>query len=53
MKPSIRHKLEQLADRLTELDRLLGDENATRDIDNYRKLSREHAEIGAVVALYH
>ncbi len=52
MKPSIRHKLEQLADRLIELDRLLGAENATRDIDQYRKLSREHAEIGEVVALY-
>jgi peptide chain release factor 1 len=52
MKPSILHKLEQLAGRLTELDHLLGAEDATRDIDHYRKLSREHAEIGEVVALY-
>ncbi len=52
MKQSIREKLEQLTGRLTELDHLLGEENATRDMDNYRKLSREHAEIGEVVALY-
>ena len=52
MKPSIRHKLEQLAGRLTELDHLLGAENATHDMDSYRKLSREHAEIGEVVGLY-
>ncbi|MFA7267807.1 MAG: peptide chain release factor 1 [Sterolibacterium sp.] len=52
MKPSIRDKLEQLTGRLTELDRLLGDQAATRDMDNYRKLSREHAEIGPVVALF-
>ncbi len=52
MKPSIRHKLEHLAERLTELDHLLGAEDATRDIDHYRKLSREHAEVGEVVALY-
>ncbi len=52
MKQSIRDKLEQLAGRLHELDHLLGEETVTRDLDNYRKLSREHAEIGPVVALY-
>ena len=52
MKPSIRHKLEHLAERLTELDQLLGDENATRDIDHYRKLSCEHAEVSEVVTLF-
>jgi hypothetical protein len=45
MKKSIYDKLEQLAERLTELDGLLGSENATRDMDSYRKLTREHAEI--------
>ncbi len=52
MKDSIRDKLERLGERLAELDGLLGAENATRDMDGYRKLSREHAEIGPVVDLF-
>jgi peptide chain release factor 1 len=52
MKSSIRDKLEQLTRRKEELDAMLGDEIATRDMDNYRKLTREHAEIEPVVALY-
>ena len=52
MKASIRDKLEQLTRRRQELDAILGDEAATRDMDSYRKLTREHAEIEPVVALY-
>ena len=52
MKSSIRDKLEQLSRRKEELDAILGDEQATRDMDNYRRLTREHAEIEPVVALY-
>ncbi len=52
MKSSIRDKLEQLTRRREELDAILGDELATRDMDNYRKLTREHAEIEPVVRLY-
>ena len=52
MKPSIRDKLENLCARRVELDALLASEEATRDMDNYRKLSREHAEIGPVVELF-
>jgi peptide chain release factor 1 len=52
LKPSIRDKLEQLTQRRAEIDALLGAEEATRDIDNYRKLTREHAEIGPVVELF-
>jgi peptide chain release factor 1 len=52
MKTSIRDKLEQLTERRAEIDALLGAEDATRNMDTYRRLSREHAEIGAVVALY-
>ncbi|MBI4995702.1 MAG: PCRF domain-containing protein, partial [Rhodocyclales bacterium] len=52
MKSSIRDKLEQLTRRKEELDAMLGDELATRDMDNYRRLTREHAEIEPVVALY-
>ncbi len=52
MKPSLSNKLTQLAERLVELDRLLSNENATADMDQYRKLSREHAELTPVVALF-
>ncbi|MBV2234830.1 MAG: peptide chain release factor 1 [Sterolibacterium sp.] len=52
MKTSIRQKLDSLAERLGELDLLLGEENATRDMAAYRKLSREHAEVSEVVSLY-
>ena len=52
MKKSIRDKLEQLTQRREEIDALLGGEDAARDMDNYRKLSREHAEIGQVVELF-
>ena len=53
MKPSIVNKLAQLADRLEEVGALLSSEEATRDMDSYRKLTREHAELEPVVALYH
>jgi len=49
MKESIARKLEGLGERLDELNRLLSSENATADMDSYRKLSREHAEITPVV----
>src|SRR6202165_3290078 len=52
MKPSLSIKLAQLATRLEELNGLLGAEDATRDLDRYRALTREHAEITPVVALY-
>ncbi|WP_338845923.1 peptide chain release factor 1 [Massilia sp. W12] len=52
MKPSMLAKLEQLADRLTELDHLLMDGEATANLDNYRKLTREHAELSPLAALF-
>ena len=52
MKQSIRDKLENLVGRLDELDRILASGEATRDMDQYRKMSREHAELGPVGALY-
>ena len=52
MKPGIRAKLEQLAFRLEELDGLLASESITQNIDQYRKLSREHAELGPIIALW-
>ncbi|MGI9133188.1 MAG: peptide chain release factor 1 [Rhodoferax sp.] len=52
MKPSIAAKLSQLTIRLEELNQLISSEDATSNLDNYRKLTREHAEIGPVVELY-
>ena len=52
MKPSIAAKLESLARRLEELTQLLSSEDATRDLDQFRRLSREHAEIAPVVERY-
>ena len=52
MKRSICDKLESLAGRLEELDRILGSGEATRDLDAFRRMTREHAEIAPVVALY-
>jgi peptide chain release factor 1 len=52
MKPSIASKLAQLSARLEELNALLSSEDATHDLDSYRRLSREHAEISPVVELF-
>ncbi|QKJ65983.1 peptide chain release factor 1 [Deefgea piscis] len=53
MKPSIQAKLSQLADRLEEVSALLASEEATRDMDQYRKLNREYSDITPVVELWH
>jgi peptide chain release factor 1 len=53
MKESLAKRLATLDGRLVELDRLLSDPEVTRDLDNYRKLTREHAEIAPVVELFH
>ena len=52
MKASIAAKLAQLSARFEEVNHLLSSEDVTADLDNYRKLSREHAEIAPVVELY-
>ncbi len=52
MKPSMLHKLDQLSERLVEVGQLLVQEGATNDMDAYRKLNREHAELEPLVALY-
>jgi peptide chain release factor 1 len=53
MKPSILEKLERLSERLAEIDGLLGGEQAARDMDSYRKLTRERSDILPVVELFH
>src|SRR3954465_2483326 len=52
MKPSIASKLAQLSARLEELNALLSSEDVTKNLENYRKLTREHAEISPAVELY-
>ncbi|MEN9315501.1 MAG: hypothetical protein RIS35_1894 [Pseudomonadota bacterium] len=53
MKPSMQAKLEHLERRLTEVNRLLSSEASTRDLGEYRKLNREHAELTQVIEHYH
>lgn len=52
MKKSMTAKLTQLSVRLEELNRLLSSETITANLDKYRKLTRERAEIAPVVELY-
>ncbi len=52
MKTSIAAKLDQKRQRLVDINALLSSENATRDLDEYRKLSREHAELEPVIDLF-
>lgn len=49
MKPSMIKKLATLGERLDELNRLLSSESATQNMDNFRRLSQEHAEITPIV----
>ena len=52
MKDSIKNKLASLVERLAELDRQLEDPAVVNNMDNYRKITKESAEIAPVVALY-
>ena len=49
MKSSIRQKLELLVDRLDEIDRMLASPDAADNMEQFRKLSRERAEVEPVV----
>ena len=53
MKPSMIRKLATLSERLEELNRLMSSEGVTDNMDNYRKLTQEHAEITPIVEQYH
>ncbi|WP_124080568.1 peptide chain release factor 1 [Pigmentiphaga humi] len=50
MKASMRARLEQLSRRLAELDGLLAAPETASDMDTFRKLSRERAEIEPVAS---
>jgi len=45
----MRAKLEHLDARLAELNTILMQEDSAKDMDVYRKLTREHADISTVV----
>ncbi|NYT36310.1 peptide chain release factor 1 [Allopusillimonas soli] len=49
MKSSMRSRLEQLAHRLIEVDALLAEPEIAGDMDRFRKISRERAELEPVV----
>ena len=46
-------KLATLSERLEELNRLMSSEGVTNSMDNYRKITQEHAEITPIVEQYH
>ncbi len=52
MNPSIETRLTSLAERFEEIERLLADPKVIGKQDQFRKLSREYAEISPVVKLY-
>jgi peptide chain release factor 1 len=52
MKPSMRARLEHLSRRLVEVDALLAEPDAANDMNQFRKLSRERAELEPVVKAF-
>jgi peptide chain release factor 1 len=53
MKPSLLGKLQQLADRLAAVDGLLSAPEVTNDMNEYRRLSKERADLAPVVENFH
>lgn len=52
MKDTVRDRLEQLAHRLIEVDAMLSEPEIAADMDNFRKLSKERAELEPVVSAF-
>ena len=52
MKPSMQKKLAALSDRIQELNSLLSSETITNDMDQYRKITKEHSDITPIVDEY-
>jgi peptide chain release factor 1 len=52
VKESVAAKLASLVSRARELDALLSDPDVTANLDNYRRLSKEHSDIAPVVGRY-
>jgi peptide chain release factor 1 len=47
----LRAKLDSMVGRLGDLDGLLAAENATKNMEQFRNLSREHSELSDLVSL--
>ena len=52
MKPSMQKKLAALSDRIQELNSLLSSETITNDMDQYRKITKEHSDVTPIVDEY-
>ncbi|HNL80511.1 MAG TPA: PCRF domain-containing protein, partial [Agitococcus sp.] len=52
MKASIRSRLEQLSERYEEVTALLSDSSTISDNEKFRKLSREHSELGEITQVW-
>ena len=52
MKPSMQKKLAALSERIQELNTLLSSESITNDMDQYRKITKEHSDITPIVDEY-
>ena len=52
MKPSMQKKLAGLSDRIQELNTLLSSETITNDMDQYRKITKEHSDVTPIVDEY-
>ncbi|MEW6098195.1 MAG: peptide chain release factor 1 [Pseudomonadota bacterium] len=52
MKDALRRQLDRYLERLQDLDRLLAAPDIASDLDRFRGLTREHAEVAAVAQRY-
>lgn len=52
MKPSLIEKLNRLSERLEEVTHLLAAENVADDMDQFRRLTKEHSDITPVVETF-
>jgi len=52
MKLSMKNKLETLSKRIDELNISLSTEGATKDMERYKKISKEHSDIQPIVNIY-
>jgi|TARA_B110000196_G_C21132148_1_gene659059 peptide chain release factor 1 len=52
MKLSMKNKLETLAKRIDELNIHLSSEDVTKDMEKYKKITKEHSDIQPIVNIY-
>ena len=52
MKDSIKHKLDRLAERHTEVSALLADPDTINDNNKFRELSMEYAKLEPIITQY-